>query len=135
MAFELERLSTSMASPRSDRPERALLFGLSIDSIRMQQAVERCLEAIKTRRPVLVGVLNAAKIVNMRHDPGLREALLDCDMLLADGQSVVWASWLLGHPLPERIAGIDLFEKLLELAQSPRCLRRWNAQFPCAGQI
>ena len=37
-------------------------------------------------------------------------------MLLADGQSVVWASRLLGRPLPERVAGIDLFEALLGLA-------------------
>ena len=37
-------------------------------------------------------------------------------MLLADGQSVVWASRLLGRPLPERVAGIDLFEALLDLA-------------------
>ena len=28
----------------------------------------------------------------------------------------MWASRLLGHPLPERVAGIDLFEALLELA-------------------
>ena len=37
-------------------------------------------------------------------------------MILADGQSVVWASRLLGRPLPERVTGIDLFERLLELA-------------------
>ncbi|MET3926549.1 WecB/TagA/CpsF family glycosyltransferase [Devosia sp. 2618] len=116
MAFELERLTLSTAPRRAERPERRLLFGLTIDGMRMEQAVDRCREAIRTRQPLLVGVLNAAKIVNMRHDPGLRDALLDCNMLLADGQSVVWASWLLGRPLPERIAGIDLFEQLLVLA-------------------
>src|SRR5690606_10034579 len=36
--------------------------------------------------------------------------------LLADGQSVVWASRMLSHPLPERVAGVDLFERLLDLA-------------------
>src|SRR5690606_9513818 len=40
----------------------------------------------------------------------------DCNMLLADGQSVVWASRFLGHRLPERVAGIDLFQQLLTLA-------------------
>jgi N-acetylglucosaminyldiphosphoundecaprenol N-acetyl-beta-D-mannosaminyltransferase len=34
-------------------------------------------------------------------------------MVLADGQSVVWASRLLGASLPERVAGIDLFTELL----------------------
>ncbi len=65
---------------------------------------------------MLVGVVNAAKAVNLRHDVVLRESLLECDMLLADGQSVVWAGRVLGRPLPERVAGIDLFEALLELA-------------------
>ena len=35
----------------------------------------------------------------------------------ADGQSVVWASRLLGDPLPERVAGIDLMAGLLERAE------------------
>lgn len=97
-------------------PEPRLLFGLNVDGLRMDEAVDRCREALETREPVLVGVLNAAKIVTLRHDPMLRDALLDCNMLLADGQAVVWASRLLGRPLPERVAGIDLFEELLELA-------------------
>lgn len=94
-----------------------LLYGLHIDAICMDEAVDRCRAALETRQTILVGVLNAAKIVSLRHDAELRNAILDCDMLLADGQSVVWASRMLHHPLPERVAGIDLFEELLELAQ------------------
>jgi N-acetylglucosaminyldiphosphoundecaprenol N-acetyl-beta-D-mannosaminyltransferase len=65
---------------------------------------------------MLVGVVNAAKIVNLRKDADLRDSVLECDMILADGQSVVWASKILSRPLPERVAGIDLFEQLLDLA-------------------
>lgn len=115
MAFELGRLSTPAGAKRLDQPRR-LLFGLSVDGIRMDEAVDRCRQAVQTRKPMLVGVINAAKIVNLRRDPALRDALLDCTMLLADGQSVVWASRLLGRPLPERVAGIDLFVELLDLA-------------------
>ena len=61
-------------------------------------------------------MVNAAKVVNLRSDPALRDSLLECDMVLADGQSVVWAGRLLGASLPERVAGIDLFESLLQLA-------------------
>ena len=114
MAFELDRMGVMTTRPAD--PGRQLLFGLQIDGMRMDQALERCRQAMLTRKPVLIGVLNAAKIVNLRRDPGLRDALLDCTMLLADGQSVVWASRLLGKPLPERVAGIDLFEALLGLA-------------------
>ena len=39
------------------------------------------------------------------------------DLILADGQAVVWASRLLREPLPERVAGIDLFMELLAEAE------------------
>lgn len=93
-----------------------LLYGLRVDAICMAEALQRCQQALETRRPLLVGVLNAAKIVSLQKNEELRNAILDCDMLLADGQSVVWASRFLGHRLPERVAGIDLFEELLGLA-------------------
>ena len=115
MAFELHTTPTTMVPPRAPKPP-PLLFGLPIDGLSMDEAVDRCQQAVQTREPLLIGVLNAAKIVNLRRDPSLCDALLDCNMLLADGQAVVWASRLLGKPLPERVAGIDLFEELLELA-------------------
>lgn len=98
--------------------ERQLLFGMYMDPLRMDEAIERCRMAIGTRQRLLVGVLNAAKIVNLRRNSVLRNSLIECDMIVADGQAVVWASKLLGRPLPERIAGIDLFVRLLALADA-----------------
>ena len=47
----------------------------------------------------------------------MREIVGGCELVNADGQSVVWASRLLGDPLPERVAGIDLMHALLGLAE------------------
>ncbi|MBE7184187.1 MAG: WecB/TagA/CpsF family glycosyltransferase [Methylobacterium mesophilicum] len=98
------------------RHRRQLLFGLYFDPLSMDEVIEQCRNALITRSRVALGVLNAAKIVNLRGDEALRNSLMECDLLLADGQSVVWASRLLGRPLPERVAGIDIFERLLNLA-------------------
>lgn len=95
---------------------RQLLFGVYLDAVCMEDVIARCRTALITRSRVLLGVLNAAKVVHLRSDPLLRNSLLDCDLLLADGQSIVWASRLLRRPLPERVAGIDIFDGLLELA-------------------
>jgi N-acetylglucosaminyldiphosphoundecaprenol N-acetyl-beta-D-mannosaminyltransferase len=95
---------------------KRLVLGLSLDAMTMDGVLERCRASLKTRERTLIGVVNAAKMVKLRHDAHLRDSLLDCDVLLADGQSVVWASRLLRRPMPERVAGIDLFERLLELA-------------------
>ena len=96
--------------------EKRQLYGLRLDAMTMDEVLSRCDEALRGRQRVLVGVVNAAKIVKMRRDALLRDSLFECDLLLADGQSVVWASRLLGQPLPERVAGVDLFERLLERA-------------------
>jgi N-acetylglucosaminyldiphosphoundecaprenol N-acetyl-beta-D-mannosaminyltransferase len=101
-------------------PARRQLFGLQVDAVTLQDVVQRAEHAVQSRRRLLVGVVNAAKIVHLRSDALLRESVLACDVVLADGQSVVWASRLLGQPLPERVAGIDLFEHLLASADRGR---------------
>jgi N-acetylglucosaminyldiphosphoundecaprenol N-acetyl-beta-D-mannosaminyltransferase len=97
-------------------PIRADLFGLPIDAITMVQAVDRCVEAVEREQYFTVGVVNAAKIMGMKKNAVLRQAVTDCDMILADGQSVVWASRILQSTLPERVTGIDLFLELLAVA-------------------
>lgn len=94
------------------------ILGYPMLAATMDEVVNLCGDAIAERRPVQIGVLNAAKVVNAARDEGLHEAMLSCDVILADGQSVVWASRMLGQPLPERVAGIDLFIRLLELADA-----------------
>lgn len=96
---------------------RRALFGFGVDALTMDQAVERCLDAVRAGDRLEVGVVNAAKLVTMRRDPRLAEAVSGCDLVLADGQAVVWASRLLRAPLPERVAGIDLFTRLLAAAE------------------
>jgi len=97
---------------------RRRLFGLEFDAMTSTQVVERAESALRTRDPLLIGVANAAKVINLRKDPLLRDSLLEADLLVADGQAIVWASRIVRRPLPERVAGIDLFERLLELADA-----------------
>jgi N-acetylglucosaminyldiphosphoundecaprenol N-acetyl-beta-D-mannosaminyltransferase len=85
----------------------------------MQQAVERCRELIDSRTPAQHMSVNAAKLVALRSDARMREIVSASELVTADGLPVVWASRLLGDPLPMRVAGIDLMSQLLELAE--RC--------------
>jgi len=102
----------------SDTKPRELdvLFGMAVDALTLEEVVALTQVSLRTRQRLQIGVVNAAKVVKLTEDEFLRDSLLTCDVLLADGQSVVWASRLLGHPLPERVAGIDLFVALLDLA-------------------
>lgn len=97
---------------------RPLLFGVELDPLTMDETVQRCLDAVRRGEQIEIGMVNAAKLVNMRRDPRLAEAVAGCDLVLADGQAVVWAGRVLGVRLPERVAGIDLFMRLLAAAET-----------------
>ncbi len=92
------------------------LFGISVAAVTMEDVLPMVDAAVAERRPFQIGVVNAAKVVNMQRDARLRDDVLASDIVLADGMSLVWASRLVGRPLPERVAGIDLMFRLLERA-------------------
>ena len=52
----------------------------------------------------------------MREDPELRKIVNACPLINADGASIVWAAKKLNIPLKERVAGIDLFQNLVRVA-------------------
>jgi N-acetylglucosaminyldiphosphoundecaprenol N-acetyl-beta-D-mannosaminyltransferase len=95
----------------------AMLFGIPVQAVTMSEVLQQVATSIESRSSLDIGVVNAAKIVNMRKDPELSEAVLSSDAIFADGMSVVWASRFLGKPLPERIAGIDLMHAILDRGQ------------------
>jgi N-acetylglucosaminyldiphosphoundecaprenol N-acetyl-beta-D-mannosaminyltransferase len=100
-----------------------VLLGLRFDPETMGSALARCLEwCAGPRAPHTVVTANAAILCMMRDDAGLRGACVAGDLVLADGMSVVWALRAAGTPVPERVTGCDLTERLLE-AGAERGLR------------
>jgi len=91
----------------------------------MDETVTRCRELVLSERPAQHVVLNAGKCVLMEDEPDIREIVKGCDLVSADGQSVVWAARFLGIPVPERVAGIDLMGRLLALCEA----ERWPVYF------
>ena len=93
-----------------------MMLNSRIHVLTMNESVLAIENMIKTGKPHQHMVVNAAKMVMMQKDESLREAVNASDLINADGQAVVWASRFLGKPLPERVAGIDLFTNLIYLA-------------------
>jgi N-acetylglucosaminyldiphosphoundecaprenol N-acetyl-beta-D-mannosaminyltransferase len=94
------------------------LFGVPVDAVTLDQAVAAARRLVEEGTPHQHVVLNAAKVVAMEDDPELLEVIRSCSMINADGISIVLASRVLGRPLPERVAGIDLFQALLAAAEA-----------------
>ena len=100
-----------------DRPIRQL-FGVPLNAMTTAQVLDLADDVIANRDRLLLGVVNAAKLVNMRRDAQLDAVVRRADVILADGMAVVWAARLLRRPLPERVAGIDLMGHMLERGRS-----------------
>jgi N-acetylglucosaminyldiphosphoundecaprenol N-acetyl-beta-D-mannosaminyltransferase len=96
--------------------DRVSVLGCRLDALTMDETVARCDELIQAGGFAQHMAINAAKIVKLRDDEWLRDIVERCELVNADGQSVVWASRLFGDRLPERVAGIDLMHRLMGLA-------------------
>jgi N-acetylglucosaminyldiphosphoundecaprenol N-acetyl-beta-D-mannosaminyltransferase len=96
---------------------RARVLGCAIDRVDMDSAVALCEEVVRSGRFLQHVSINAAKLVALQSDDELRKTVDACELVTADGQAVVWASRLLGEPLPCRVAGIDLMQRLFASAE------------------
>jgi N-acetylglucosaminyldiphosphoundecaprenol N-acetyl-beta-D-mannosaminyltransferase len=96
--------------------ETSPIAGIDVHNLSEDEAVTAVDGLLRDGRPHYAAVVNAAKIVAASRDDKLRQALKRADLVTADGMSVVWASYVLGRRLKQRVTGIDLFERLVEHA-------------------
>ena len=99
-----------------NQSRRIMLLGCPFDLVTMDQARDMCINwcVMEPRQPHIVVTINAAIITMLVRDASLWEACRQGDLSVVDGVPVVWSSHILGTPLPERVAGIDLMARLLE---------------------
>ena len=92
------------------------MLGTPMHVATMDETVEFIKQRVMAREFTQHVVVNVAKIVNMRKDPMLRDGVAECDIINIDGMGVVWGARLLGHEVPERVAGVDLFMELIDMS-------------------
>ena len=95
---------------------RVKVLGCPITKLDLEDFVASAEEFIRSKRPHYIAVVNVAKIVKMRSDKELEQSIRSAQLVGADGVPLVWASRLLGNPLPGRVNGTDLMYRLLERA-------------------
>jgi exopolysaccharide biosynthesis WecB/TagA/CpsF family protein len=68
------------------------------------------------RRPKLVFASNGQTIAMAARDAGVRDLLAQADIIHADGQATVFASYLTATPIPERSATTDFIHDACKIA-------------------
>jgi N-acetylglucosaminyldiphosphoundecaprenol N-acetyl-beta-D-mannosaminyltransferase len=96
--------------------KRVNICNVPVDALTFQQTISKIDQAIVEKRSIHHVAVNAAKLVNAQKDPELKASIINCDIINADGQAVVWAARFLNKHLPERVAGIDLMQALVKLS-------------------
>lgn len=82
----------------------------------MAETLDLATEAMTRRRPLHHTVVNVAKLVTMKTNAELREDVASADLINIDGAGVVWGARLFGIRVTERVAGIDIMERLFRLS-------------------
>lgn len=108
--------SLPAAAPKSLRWPVPIL-GVPLDPLTIDEALGRIAEMIASGEPHYVVTPNVDILVQGRRNAELHRILCEADLVLCDGQPLVWASRILGNALPERVAGSDLTPRLIAQAE------------------
>ena len=103
------------APARLPLPPRFALGKIPVDRITMDYAAVLMVEALLHRGefpPLTVVGPNAHLVTLAERESRFAEAMRDADLAVPDGISVVMASRVLGVPIPERVTGGDLMERM-----------------------
>jgi N-acetylglucosaminyldiphosphoundecaprenol N-acetyl-beta-D-mannosaminyltransferase len=104
-------------------PHREVRLGeLWVNALTFREALDAIEALVSAGAGGAVFTPNVDHVVLAEDDLAFRRAYEDADLRLADGQPLVWASRLLGTPLPEKVSGSDLVWPLVERAAR----RKWR---------
>jgi N-acetylglucosaminyldiphosphoundecaprenol N-acetyl-beta-D-mannosaminyltransferase len=94
----------------------ARILGVRIDRVTQTEVLDAIFGTIAAGERGYLCTMNAAMLVQMGDDERLARCVSKARFVVADGQSLVWASRLLGDAVPERVAGVDLIDPIAERA-------------------
>lgn len=115
-AVSKRRTTPEDARAVESRRPRVHIAGIPFDNVDMAEAIERIDALIRAKKPAIVVTPNVDHVIRAQKDEAYAALVKAADLVLADGQPIVWTSRLAGAPLKERVAGSDLFPRLCGFA-------------------
>ena len=101
--------------------EIATILGVPVVPYTMDEAVTKLTQDTLQNKRNFVVTANAEIIMIAQDDKEYKTLLSEtADLVLPDGAGTVWAGNYLGYSIPERVAGYDLYLRLLEEAATKK---------------
>ena len=106
-------------------PAAIYVLGIRVDGLSQQQAIDRIDVIIAQYRArnnqfpcKQIVTVNPEFLVAAQRNRQFRRAINDAALVLPDGMGIVWATWYLRQPVPERVTGTDTLTELARLCAS-----------------
>jgi len=87
------------------------ILGIYYSKIKSNELMER----LENENNKTISFAPVDSVILSRKNSYLKEVYNSFDYVLADGMPIIFASKLLGNPLPERISGPDFFKKFIDV--------------------
>jgi N-acetylglucosaminyldiphosphoundecaprenol N-acetyl-beta-D-mannosaminyltransferase len=94
------------------------IMKIQVDNLTLKETISFIEDSIDRGEKIHHVAVNAFIFVLLSKDHQVKESIINGDLINADGQSIVWASKVLGRPVKERVTGIDLMEALVKSANN-----------------
>ncbi|MHB0912516.1 MAG: WecB/TagA/CpsF family glycosyltransferase [Armatimonadota bacterium] len=91
---------------------RISILGIKISVVDMPTTLNLIEGFIADGRPHMVVTADASCAVMAETDRALREIVNSADLVTPDSVGVLWAARKFGTPLPERVSGVDIVDRL-----------------------
>ncbi len=111
------------------KTETVSILGVKVARMSLDQVSEWVRVMVDQGKPRHIVTANAEIIYRAYQDEAFAHVLDKADLVTADGIGSVWAARSVGHPVPERVTGIDLTHRLFELAEE----KGWGIYFLGSG--
>ena len=95
---------------------RVAIGPIHISNVTWTEAISRVKELIRSGSEEYVLTPNVDHVVQASSDQYLRKIYDECSLVLADGMPIIWASYLLGTPLKEKISGSDFLIRFCQVS-------------------
>ena len=90
------------------------ILGLPFDVFNMDGVIDKVSQTINNNTPCFISTPNLNFLIASQNNTDFKNSVINSDLSVADGKPLIWIARLLNIPLPERIAGSDIIEELIE---------------------
>lgn len=97
---------------------RIKFLNINVDNVTMLEAIKKIEYVVRKNANSYIVTPNLDHIIIVEKDEYFKEIYKNANLILTDGQPLIWISKLLGNPIVEKVSGSDLFPEICKMASN-----------------